>query len=104
MPRRQEKDIKVCPTCGGLVEKPEKTWHLTSPLPDAQGRITITVMASFVCSNCGSKWKGVLSKIKVGGEGVEVEGAKKRSKLPAGEKVERPGETIELDIDEIMEE
>lgn len=104
MPRKQEKNIKVCPSCGTYVEKPEKTWHLTSPLPDAQGRITITIMASFICPNCGSKWKGVLSKIKVGGEEVEVEGGRKTSKLTAEKKTDRPRETIELDIDDIMNE
>jgi len=104
MPRKQEKNIKICPSCGTIVEKPEKTWHLTSPLPDAQGRITITIMASFTCPNCGAKWKGVLSKIKVGGQEVEIEGGAKTSKLADEKKTERPGEIIELNIDDIMNE
>lgn len=104
MPRKRETDIKNCPSCGTRIEKPEKTWHLASPLPDAYGRITITVMASFSCPNCGTRWKGVLSKVKVGGEEVEVEGAKKTSKITSGEKDQRPGEIIELDIDEIINE
>lgn len=104
MPRKKSADIRVCPTCGALVEKPEKTWHITSPLPDSEGRITITVMASFACPNCGTRWRGVLSKIKAGGEGVEVEGSQKASKMALPEKSKRPGEVIELDIDEILKD
>ena len=98
MPRRRQRDPYVCPVCGTRVE-PKKTWQLVSPFPDSKGRITITVMGSFECPNCGHKWRAVISKIKVGSESVEVEGAK--GKLAESRKEEkREGEIIEIDIDE----
>ena len=35
-----------------------------SPLPDRDGNITITVMGSFECPNCGINVKGAIKKIK----------------------------------------
>ena len=96
----KKRDIKVCPTCGRKVE-PVKTWTLTSPLPDAKGRITVTVMGSFECPNCGIRWRGVISKLKIGGSEVEVEG----KKLPTEpSKRENSGEVIELDMNSILSE
>ena len=102
---RGKKDPYVCPKCGTRTE-PSKTWQLVSPFPDAKGRITITVMGSFVCPECGHRWRGVVSKIKVGGSEVEVEsgkGAKAEIKSEK-EKEERRGEIIEIDIDDLDEE
>ena len=107
MPRKSEKAPNVCPKCGTVVQEPAKTWQLVSPLPDAEGRITITVMALFVCPNCGFKWRAALSKMKVGGEGIEIEGAKKgavKMVKEEGGKSERRENVIELDLSEIMEE
>ena len=103
MPRKKQQDPYVCPTCGTRVEKPEKTWQLISPLPDAYGRITITVMGSFVCPN-GHKWKAVISKIKAGSSGVEIEGKKGTKKIEMEKKEEDRGEVIELDLSEIDKE
>jgi len=100
MPKR--KDVYICPKCGTRVEKPVKTWQLISPLPDSKGRITITVMGSFVCPNCGYKWRGVISKLKVGGKTVEIEGARGAKSIEAEE--EERAEIIEIDIDELDEE
>lgn len=100
MPRKK-RDPYVCPRCGTRTE-PVKTWQLVSPFPDAKGRITITVMGSFVCPNCGHRWRAVISKIKVGGEEVEVEAGQKKAALKSGEAKEekREGEIIEIDIDD----
>jgi len=81
MPRRKKKLIK-CKNCGyewlpNEVE-PEKTWNLVSPMPDKKGNITVTVMAVWICPNCGSKVKGVYSKIKVG---EEIKGIDRRKIL-----------------------
>ena len=96
----------VCPICGTVVEEPYKTWQLYSPLPDSKGRITITVMGMFQCYNCGHKWRGVVSKIKVGGESVEIEGSKGVSKLKSkgGTERKREGEIIEIDLSDLEEE
>jgi len=100
MPRRREPNI--CPRCGIRVDKPVKTWQLVSPLPDSKGRITITVMGIYECPNCGYRWRAVVSKIKVGGGGVEVEGAKGRREIKGEE--ENRAYTIELDLSDIDEE
>lgn len=100
MPRKTQ-DPFICPRCGTRVE-PSKTWQLVSPLPDSKGRITITIMGSFVCPNCGYRWRAVISKIKAGGDEVELEtssGTKAvMSEDKSGEK--REGEVFEIDIDE----
>ena len=104
--RKKKKDPFVCPNCGTRVNEPKKTWQLVSPMPDSKGRITITVMGSFECPNCGHKWRGVVSKIKVGGEGVEVEAGGKKKELKGGKEAPEPreGEIIELDLEEIEKE
>jgi len=100
---RRKKQGNICPMCGTKAE-PYKTWQLVSPLPDAQGRITITIMGMFECPNCGHKWRGVVSKIKAGGSGVEVEGA--RGKKVLGEKPgrERKAKIIEIEVNFEKEE
>ena len=101
MGRRARRDPNICPSCGAKAEKPIKTWQLVSPLPDAYGRITITVMGSYRCESCGHSWRAVVSKIKVGGEDVEIEGVKGVSKFTSKKPVaRREGEIIEVDIDE----
>ncbi|EZQ06863.1 MULTISPECIES: hypothetical protein [Acidianus] len=113
MARKKQKEIDICPNCGTKVDKPIKTWNLVSPLPDSQGRITITVMGSFVCPNCGYKWRGVVSKIRAGGSTVEVEGKKGVKKFgdegkgDEGKKEDKKkdeGEIIELDLSDLDEE
>ena len=100
----KKRDIYVCPNCGYRVEKPERTWQLIAPIPDSKGRITITVMGSFKCPQCGRKWRGVISKIKAGAEGVEIESAKgKRALKSEKEKGERRGTIIEIDLEELEE-
>lgn len=101
----KRKDIYVCPNCGYKVKEPEKTWQLIAPIPDSRGRITITVMGSFKCPQCGSKWRGVVSKVRAGAEGVEVEGVKGKKALPAHKKIkeERKGAVFEIDIGELEE-
>jgi len=107
MPKRKvNEDIYVCPSCGNKVKEPFKTWQLVSPLPDAKGRITITIMGSFVCDNCGNKWRGVVSKIKAGGSSVEIESKKGVKKIgeEEEEKERDRGEVIEIDISDLDEE
>ncbi|BCS94183.1 hypothetical protein L3N51_01173 [Metallosphaera sp. J1] len=106
MPKKKQSEPDVCPNCGTKAEKPIKTWNLVSPLPDAYGRITITVMGSYECPNCGHRWRAVVSKIRAGGSEVEVEG-KKGVKKFGGEKKEQrtdEGEVIELDLGDLDEE
>lgn len=95
-----------CPRCG-YETQPSKTWHLTSPIPDAEGRISITIMGSFKCPSCGHSWRGRVSVIKVGGEhDVEVgEGGRRGGRRrEGGGGRESGGKVIEVDISDIMSE
>ncbi|MEB3780082.1 MAG: CpXC domain-containing protein [Desulfurococcales archaeon] len=86
----RKKNPFICPRCGTKVPEPTKTWTLVSPIPDKKGRITVTVMGSFTCPNCGYSWRAVVSKIKTGGEEVESE-----------EGPREPGQIIEIDLSEL---
>jgi len=71
MPRKKKKHkLITCPSCGYSFAptqiEPIKTWHLVSPMPDKQGRITVTIMAVWECPQCGRKIRGTISKIKIG--------------------------------------
>jgi len=95
MPRRQRNPY-LCPACGTHTE-PKKTWQLTSPFPDSKGRIT----GSFECPKCGHKWRAVVSKIKVGGDSVEVEASGKKAGIQDSKAAaKREGPVFEIDIDE----
>ncbi len=89
---KKRRDPFVCPVCGTRVSEPVKTWTLVSPMPDKYGRITITVMGSFVCPNCGHKWRAVIKKLKEGGS------------QPAEDMPKDEGEIIEIDISDILNE
>ncbi|RLG83294.1 MAG: chromatin protein Cren7 [Thermoprotei archaeon] len=97
MPRKTR--INKCPKCGTEVKEPIKTWQLVAPIPDKKGRITVTVMGVFQCPGCGYKWRGVVSKIKVGSAGIEVGGKEIKE-----EEEKRPPKIIEIDIDNLEEE
>ncbi len=95
MPRKKAgKDPFVCPKCGTRVEDPVKTWTLVSPFPDKYGRITVTVMGSFVCPNCGYRWRAVIKKLKTGGD----EGERESREEPKEE-----GTIIEIDLSDLDE-
>jgi len=94
----------VCPACGTAAGDPYKTWQLVSPIPDSRGRITITIMGMFECPNCHRKWRGVVSKIKVGGRSVEVEAGGKKIVREGNVKEEKDrAEVIEIDLEDLDE-
>jgi predicted RNA-binding Zn-ribbon protein involved in translation (DUF1610 family) len=104
MPRRgRVQEPGSCPNCGAKGIKPDKTWQTVSPLPDALGRVTITIMGSYRCPNCGYSWRGIVSKIKAGGSGVEIETRGKGKKLEASEE-DRRGAVIEIDLKDLERE
>jgi len=71
MPESQMKP-KVCPSCGEEVKEPYKTWELIAPFPDKKMRITLTVFGMFKCPSCGRSFREIVSKMKMGAEGVEI--------------------------------
>ena len=103
MTKKSSKNAYQCPKCGTVVSSPVKTWQLVAPLPDSRGRITVTVMGMFECPNCGYKWRGVVTKLKVGAESVEMEGRKSVA-VETKESGERRGTVIELSIEDIVRE
>lgn len=92
-----------CPRCGSTSINVVKSWQLVAPIPDARGRITITVMGVVQCGNCGYKWKTTISKLKVGGSSLEIEGGRSK-KVLEGEPEERETKEIVLDISDILNE
>jgi len=81
--KRKEKDVAIsCKSCGQVVNPkdnpPSSTWTLTSPLPDKEGRITLTVMGSFDCPRCGKNIKAAMKKIK---SDDEISGKSKKEVL-----------------------
>ena len=71
---KKEKNLGIsCGNCGQTINPtetpPSSTWTLTSPLPDKQGRITLTVMGSFTCPRCGKNVRTAMKKIKSDEEG-----------------------------------
>ncbi len=94
----RKKKVVRCPRCGAEAGDPVKTWQLVSPIPDKKGRITITIMGIYQCPKCGYKWRAVVSKIKVGGTGVEVGGKEIK------EEEKRPPKIIELDLSDLDKE
>jgi len=95
MPRRKE---NTCPSCGSTEYDVVRTWQLVSPLPDRMGRITVTVMGVMKCKRCGYQWKGVVSKLKVGGSSIAI-GDKEIE-----EKEERRVKEIILDLEDLEDE
>jgi len=68
----KSRKARKCPACGTEVAEPYKTWELVAPFPDKKMRITVTIMGMFQCPNCGRRFRGVVSKVKLGPEGAEV--------------------------------
>jgi predicted RNA-binding Zn-ribbon protein involved in translation (DUF1610 family) len=69
MPKKRE---NRCPQCGEPAKEPYKTWELVAPFPDKKMRITVTVFGMFKCPSCGKSFRGLVSKAKLGAEGIEV--------------------------------
>ena len=94
-----------CKKCGNTSfegVKPNKTWQMYSPMPDRDGNITITVMGSLTCPNCGKNVRGALKTIKTD----QTEGGtyKKREKLletlvSANDEIDLTKLSSELDIE-----
>ncbi len=105
MPRRKKGEKRlVCPKCGSTDVEVERTWPLVSPFPDKKGRITITIMGIVRCRKCGYRWRTVISKTKVGGREVEVEGPGGEKKVVEEEEEPRKPKEIVLDLEEIFGE
>jgi len=93
-----------CPKCEAEVQ-PLRTWQVVSPIPDADGSITITIMGSFKCPSCGYSWRGKVSVMKVGPNGeVEFQVGRRTKRKREEERRSEGGTVIELDLSEIMKD
>ncbi|MFX0185405.1 MAG: hypothetical protein ACFE95_20170 [Candidatus Hodarchaeota archaeon] len=70
-----------CKKCGCIINPveypPNKTWQLISPMPDKEGRVTLTIMGSFRCPDCNASVRASLKKIR----GDEIGSGKSKKEL-----------------------
>ncbi|MHA1217946.1 MAG: hypothetical protein ACTSSN_05305 [Candidatus Heimdallarchaeaceae archaeon] len=63
-----KKKLIKCKNCGEEwlpTDVPtKKEWNIVSPMPDKQGNVTITRMATWDCPNCGKNRTGAKAKTK----------------------------------------
>jgi rubredoxin len=80
-PTKKRKKQISCKKCGHILNPsetpPEKTWQLVSPMPDKEGRVTLTVMGSFHCPMCNASIRASLKKIR----GDEIGSGKSKKEL-----------------------
>ncbi|MFX1285392.1 MAG: hypothetical protein ACFFB5_17225 [Promethearchaeota archaeon] len=81
-PRNKKQKKKIsCKKCGHILNPidtpPEKTWQLISPMPDKDGRVTLTIMGSFHCPICNASIRASLKKIR----GDEIGSGKSKREL-----------------------
>jgi len=88
-----------CPRCGSPSTEVVKTWQLVSPIPDKQGRITVTIMGVVKCLECGYQWRGVINKLKISTTSVSI-----GDREVQFEEEERKPKVITIDIDDILKE
>ena len=98
-PGKRKKKI-ACKKCGTeinpSVTPPLKTWQLVSPMPDKQGRVTLTIMGSFRCPECNASVRASIKKIK----GDEMGSGKSKKELltQAVKLIQEPTPIEEIEI------
>lgn len=80
-PSKKRKKKISCKKCGHVINPietpPEKTWQLISPMPDKEGRVTLTIMGSFHCPICNASVRASLKKVR----GDEIGSGKSKKEL-----------------------
>ena len=46
--------------------------ELVAPFPDKKTRIAVTMLGMYECPKCGKKFRTVVTKTKLGAEGIEL--------------------------------
>ena len=68
MPKKAKSKPIICKNCGESWMPNEvptnKEWTKIAPMPDSEGRITVMVMATWSCPNCGKSRMGLKGKYK----------------------------------------
>ncbi|MCK5343634.1 MAG: hypothetical protein KAR20_09525, partial [Candidatus Heimdallarchaeota archaeon] len=75
---------------------PLKTWQLVSPMPDKEGRVTLTIMGSFRCPECNASVRAALKKVK--GDEMGSGTSKKEALIQAVKLIEKPTPIDEIEI------
>ena len=95
MARKKKIICKKCQTIVNPKENPPvKTWNIISPMPDKEGRVTVTIMGSFRCAKCGASIRTSIQKIK--GDEFSAGKSKKQELLEIIEAAEEPLDLAEL--------
>ena len=98
-PGKRKKKIS-CKKCGTeldpAVTPPLKTWQLVSPMPDKEGRVTLTIMGSFRCPECNASVRAALKKIK--GDEMGSGTSKKELLIQAVKLIEKPTPIDQIEI------
>jgi transcription initiation factor TFIIIB Brf1 subunit/transcription initiation factor TFIIB len=80
-PSKKRRKKISCKKCGCVINPvehpPNKTWQLISPMPDKEGRVTLTIMGSFRCPDCNASVRASLKKVK----GDEMGSGKSKKEL-----------------------
>ena len=100
-PPRQKRKKKIsCKKCGHIINPvetpPEKTWQLISPMPDKEGRVTLTIMGSFHCPMCNASVRASLKKVR--GDEIGSGKSKKELLIQAVNLVQEPTPIDQIEI------
>ena len=99
-PRAKRKKKISCKKCGHIINPietpPEKTWQLISPMPDKEGRVTLTIMGSFHCPMCNASVRASLKKIR--GDEIGSGKSKKELLIQAVNLVQEPTPIDQIEI------
>ena len=99
-PRAKRKKKISCKKCGHVINPidtpPEKTWQLISPMPDKEGRVTLTIMGSFHCPMCNASVRASLKKIR--GDEIGSGKSKKELLIQAVNLVQEPTPIDQIEI------
>jgi transcription initiation factor TFIIIB Brf1 subunit/transcription initiation factor TFIIB len=68
MTKKSKRKKIVCKECGTSWFPDEvptnKEWTRVAPMPDSEGRVTVMMMATWSCPNCGKSKMGLKAKFK----------------------------------------
>ena len=99
-PSTKRKKKILCKKCGHIINPietpPEKTWQLISPMPDKEGRVTLTIMGSFHCPMCNASVRASLKKIR--GDEIGSGKSKKELLIQAVNLVQEPTPIDQIEI------
>lgn len=102
-PGRKTKKQISCKKCGYIINPiqhpPDKTWQLISPMPDKEGRVTLTIMGAFRCPECNASVRTAIKKIR--GDEIGSGQSKKELLIQAVNLIKEPTNIENIEIEGI---